>query len=420
MKKLFIAIAVLLLLCGCEKGAEVPSEISETAVQTVTAAEVTATSETTVTTVETTTVTTTETTVPTGTTAEKKDGIVPKMPEAVLPAGTVEIDIDSLYEETNYDFSYMVLDEENILILYEFKKGGDVSAKAKIFGISDGEEKLTVNIPHTEADTFLIKDSTYFDDENILCRILSCKEERSYGYNYSTLLATTIYRDYKFKLKDDDIYGLRSHIHELSGGRKITVSDYGNIREVGSGNLLLNAVYDGPDSKSNVYYRYKFSIDENRFVYDMLGWEWIWGLGVYDFTTGEARDIPYTDEYSPLGYHNGKIYSYYDPYGGGSDNIIYVTDVNTLETKPLFQLDENDLVYCYDMTSDGRFLTNTEYSPKEHTFKVILYSPDTFEIVREYVIGNIFEEPCCTNLFDGGAVIVSGDEKYIYILDFNK
>lgn len=65
MKKVFIAMAVLLLLCGCENGVEVPAEISETSqsvTTTATAAEVTATSETTVKNIETTTVTTTETT----------------------------------------------------------------------------------------------------------------------------------------------------------------------------------------------------------------------------------------------------------------------------------------------------------------------------------------------------------------------
>ncbi|MDE7287925.1 MAG: hypothetical protein K2N71_00275 [Oscillospiraceae bacterium] len=61
MRKIFIAMAALLLLCGCEKGAEISSDTLETTVQTVTAAEVTTTSETTVTTVETTTVTTSET-----------------------------------------------------------------------------------------------------------------------------------------------------------------------------------------------------------------------------------------------------------------------------------------------------------------------------------------------------------------------
>lgn len=288
--------------------------------------------------------------------------------------------------------------------------------KAKIFGISDGEKKLSADIPHTEADEFFIRDGSYFDDENILCKVFSCKIERySCGYDYRIPNTATVYDDYSVN-PDDDGYGWREHIHELPGGRKITVSEYRNIREVGTGKLLLNAVYDGPDSKFGIYYRFKFAIGKNRFVYDMLGWEWIWGIGVYNFTTDKARDVPDTYEYRPLGCHNGKIYSYYDPYGGGTDNIIYVTDLNTLETTPLFELDGQDMVYDYEMTSDGRFFVNTEYSPKAHTFTVILRSTDTFDVVKEYVFENIFEKPCCTSSTNIGAAIISGNEKYLYIL----
>ncbi|MDE6709613.1 MAG: hypothetical protein K2J76_03890 [Oscillospiraceae bacterium] len=55
MKKLFISMLVLLLLCGCEKGAEVYADISEISksVTTTKAAEVVTNFETTVTTVET-------------------------------------------------------------------------------------------------------------------------------------------------------------------------------------------------------------------------------------------------------------------------------------------------------------------------------------------------------------------------------
>lgn len=426
MKKQIIALTALFIISaalgGCNGNGEQEnqSETSSASAQVTETAAATTKAETT-TSAEKTAAETTENAV-SETEPEKTaaSGLEPKMPEAVLPAEAVKIDVEGSYGGAKYDFNYTVLDGENILIFYEFNVGRDISAKAKIFGVSDGEEKLSVDIPHTEADEFFIRDGSYFDDENILCKIFSCKIERySCGYDYSTLLATTIYTDYSVK-PDDDRYGWRNHIHVLPGGRKISISEYGNIREIGSGDLLLNAVYEGSESKSNVHYRYKFAIDENRFVYDMLGWEWIWGIGVYDFTTGEARDVPDTYEYTPLGYHDGKIYSYYDPYGGGSDNIIYVTDINTLETTPLFELDEHDMVYDYEMTSDGRFFVNTEYSPKNHTFKVILRSTDTFEIAKEYVYENIFEEPCCTNITDIGAVTVSGDEKYIYILDFNR
>lgn len=67
MKKFFIAMAVLLMLCGCEKGTKTPTEISETS-QSVTTA---ATAEKVMETTSEATVTTEETTVPTETTAEE-------------------------------------------------------------------------------------------------------------------------------------------------------------------------------------------------------------------------------------------------------------------------------------------------------------------------------------------------------------
>lgn len=421
MKKFFTAItaAAILLLGGCKNGTEVQSEtVTETtagtAVPTETSAEKATTSLTAVATTDT-------TTVPTETTAEETTAAKFEYPEPILPPEAVKIDVDSGFNGEKYNFDYRVLDGDNVLVLYTSENDGKVSARAKIFGISDGEEKVDINIPVTEADTFFVRDRAYpyLDDESILCQIYGCYWDEDM---YIERTCTAVKNDLSYST-DYTRSGFWDNAYcRLPDGRSITRTDYGNIYEItedGSREILLNAVYDGPDSKSNVYYRYKFAIDGNCFVYDMLGWEWIWGIGVYDFTTGEARDIPDTYEYTPLGYHDGKIYSYYDPYGGGSDNIIYVTDINTLETKPLFELDGQNMVYDYEMTSDGRFFVNTEYSPKEHTFKVILRSTDTFEIAKEYVYENIFEEPCCTSVTDIGAVIISGDEKDLYILDLD-
>lgn len=416
MKKnfLYAVLSAAVLLTGCRSGTEGQSgTVTETSAETAVRTETTAA---TVSAAEETSAEAAETTVSETEPEETEvSGLEPKMPEASLPAEAVKIDVEGPYGGAGYDFSYTVLDGENILIFYEFYVGRDISAKAKIFGVSDGEEKLSVDIPHTEADEFFIRDGSYFDDENILCKIISCKKERySCGYDYRILNTSAVYCDYSVD-PDDGGYGWREHIHALPGGRKITVSEYGNIREIGSGKLLLNAVYDGPDSKGNVKYRYKFAVDGDRFVYDRLGWEWIWGIGVYDFTTGEARDVPDTYGHAPMGYHNGKIYSYCSSYDD-ADNIIYATDINTLETKPLFELDCRDMVYDYEMTSDGRFFVNTEYSPKAHTFAVILRSTDTFGVVKKYVFENIFEEPCCTSVTDIGAAVISGDERYLYII----
>ena len=426
MKKIAVILSAVLLLGGCGSGdvGEIPSENSETSQTETTIA--TAETAAVTTAADTEKIITTEaTTAPAETSAAETK---PKLPEPILPPEALKIDVGSLYSGKEYDFSYTILDNENILVLYKFKIGDHISAMAKIYNTSDGEEKLTVDIPHTEADEFFIRDNTYFDNENILCRIFSCKKEKySYGYDYSTLLATTIYKDYGFEPDDNDKYGWNNHIHKLPGGRRITVSEYGNIREIGSGDLLLNAVYEGPDSKGNIIYSYEFPIDENRFVYSMWGYEWCWGFGIYDFTTGTARDVPDVFDHKPMGYHDGKIYSYYSTHDGGTDNILYVTDINTLETTPFykFEYDEPELrsdynfVYDYEMTPDGNFLL--KINDNENVIKVILYSADTLKVVREYEFKNTYIDYWYIQFTsDGKAVLNDDKQKCLYVLDLNK
>lgn len=411
MKKIIIAMSLLLLLCGCEKGAEMPSESSETtqSVTTTTAAEVTTTSETTFTTVETTIITTEETT-----------SAKPRLPEPILPPEAVKIDVGSLYEDEKYYFSYTILDNENILVLNEFNNGGNISAKAGIFSLSDGTEKVTFDIPRTEANTFFIKDKTYnFDDENVLCKIYGCKSGE-YVNDYTCLSETIVYTDCKYESSEFKYKFYDKYVYKLPGGRSITEMEYGNIIETDSGDLLLNAVFYGYGHKGNIIYSYEFPIDENRFVYSMYGYEWCWGIGVYDFKTGAARDIPDTYNFSPLGVHGGKIYSICVG-DGYAENVIYATDVNTLETTRLFEIAENDYADSYGMTPDGEFLFKAVEKENENTSEFILYSADTMEVVRKYEFKNVYLQNWSIYFTKDGKVILTDRVlDYLYILDLNQ
>lgn len=412
MRKFIIAAAVLLLLGGC-KNNEVQPDISETSqtetttsVSETTAAEVTTTSETTVTTVETTTVTTAETTV-----------TKPDLPEPVLPPEAVKIDVGSLYEDEKYYFSYTILDNENILALYEFNNDGNISAKAGIFSLSDGAEKVTFDIPRTEANTFFIRDNAYFDDENILCKIYGCKSGE-YAYDYTCLSETIVYTDCKYESSEFKYKFYDKHVYKLPGGRSITEMEYGNIIETDSGDLLLNAVFYGYGHKGNIIYSYKFPIDENRFVYSMWGYEWCWGIGVYDFKTGTARDVPDTYNFWPLGVHGGKIYSVCVG-DGYAENVIYATDVNTLETTRLFEIAENDYADSYEMTPDGKFFFRAVEN--KNTSEFILYSADTMEVVRKYEFKNAYLQNWSIYFTKDGKVILTDRVlDYLYILDLNQ
>lgn len=421
MKKFFIAMAVPLLLCGCEKGAEIPSEISESTQSMTAFEEVTEASETTVTTTSVTTVTTSEaTTVPTETTAEETTVTEPILPEPILPPEALKIDVGSLYKDEKYDFSYAILDNENILVLYKFKNDDHISAKAKIFNLSDGTEKVTVDIPHTEADTFFVYSNAYYSDENILCKIYGCYWDEDM---YIERTCTAVNNDLSYST-DFTRSGFWDNAQcRLPNGRRIKITDYGNIYEItedGKHEILLNSIFEGWYSKSNVMYHYYFSIDENCFVYNMSGWEWIWGIGVYDFRTGKATDIPDTYDFFPIGFHGGKIYSVRSS-DGYTENVIYASDIKTLETKPLFELDENDDPFAYQMTPDGRLLVKGD-SETGNGFKVILYDADTFACLRKYEFENVYVEDWWGMDIIGNskAILTDREQKCLYVLDLNK
>lgn len=416
MKRIFAvtaALAVCFTFTSCEDKNPLPEDTSaieqymEQASETA-QTEVTTTSETAVTTVETTIITTEETT-----------SAKPRLPEPILPPEAVKIDVGSIYEDEKYYFSYTILDNENILVLNEFNNGGDVSAKAGIFSLSDGAEKVTFDIPRTEANTFFIRDNAYFDDENILCKIYGCKSGE-YVNDYTCLSETIVYTDCKYESSEFKYKFYDKYVYKLPGGRSITEMEYGNIIETDSGDLLLNAVFYGYGHKGNIIYSYEFPIDENRFVYSMYGYEWCWGIGVYDFKTGTARDVPDTYNFWPLGVHGGKIYSICVG-DGYAENVIYATDVNTLETTRLFEIAENDYADSYGMTPDGEFLFEAVEKGNENTSEFILYSADTMEAVRKYEFKNAYLQNWSIYFTKDGKVILTDRVlDYLYILDLNQ
>ncbi|MBD5139909.1 MAG: hypothetical protein HDT25_00620 [Ruminococcus sp.] len=131
MKKFIIAMSVLLLLCGCEKGAEMPAEISEVSqsvTATATAAEVTTTSETTVTTAET-TVTTEETT------------LMTPLENEYAWLKNVKIDIDK-QQAFLYDFTGDGFPERMELILEPYTLTGCISSE--VYGWRDNITNIVV------------------------------------------------------------------------------------------------------------------------------------------------------------------------------------------------------------------------------------------------------------------------------------
>lgn len=403
MKKIFIMLVVsALIFTSCNK----PEIEQETSVPAETVSEeITTTAETekTASDTEITTVSETETTTSVAKIPEHE------CPKPIIPPEAVSVDICSFYEGLNYDKSVSVVDENNICVMYEFSD----RAELRFFGTADGEEKAHITLPESESGHYILRYGKAYG-EDILCMVYSCGKYENGHNNYKANFVTSVYKDYSFETEDE-----RRHLL-LPGGGKMLVgnrvlfqSSFNNIYAEGN-ELILNSVFEGFESKSSQFYRLCFAIDDDSFVYDVLGWEWTCCFGIYDFRTGTARDVPNTINFSPIGVRSGKVYSYKWDFGGSDDNNVYVTDINTLETKPLFEVEE--YVESLSMPENGEFIMAYDYLDNSDTLMIRLYDPDSGEVIKEYMFKNTFGYYYYPQLIGSSAAVVSsskGDEMYI-------
>lgn len=167
-----------------------------------------------------------------------------------------------------------------------------------------------------------------------------------------------------------------------------------DIIDTDSGEILVGGYYGTSEYDLSVTSkRYRFSIDENRFVYSTIGYENIPGFGVYDFSTGTASDVPGSRDLVPLGIRGGRIYSLQSEWdSGGHDTELYVTDAETLETELFMEApvsfglnDHAD----YEMTESGSVIVMGYYPDDEAVSpQLYLIDPDT----KEYAVCNIPDE----------------------------
>ncbi|MDE6710139.1 MAG: hypothetical protein K2J76_06600 [Oscillospiraceae bacterium] len=424
MKKAALITLLLLMLGGCGNNSELSTEtVSETLpTSSVTTNTDTEDTTTTVTTTATSATTAAETTVTEETTTGETTAVTePKPPEPVIPPEATVIDVGKFYEGEQYYFDYTILDDENILVLYKFHdgSGGFVkfsAAAAKIFGISDGEEKAHIDLPVTNADFVTVENAEWYNfyrtknnTSNVCCAIYSGENDS----NRTT--ETVIYNDFTYENGEfGDLLSYYGSVIRTAGDHMAIISRYDNFYDTESGEIILNSIYEGDESKSTYRCGYEFPIDENSFVYHMWGYEWSHCFGIYDYLTGTARNVPNTVDTHPIAAHNGKIYSYYgDP--DYTEHVIYATDVKTLETTPLFELDENDDPGDYRMPPNGEFL----YKCYSNSFTV--YDPDNLNIIKKYEFENTYIRNWDVRFTgDGRAVLLDEKQKCLYILELNK
>lgn len=347
----------------------------------------------------------------------------PERPEIILPPKTIGIDIGSFYGEERYISTIEVIDKDNICVLYKFPRKEDtVRAEVRIFGVSDGEQKAHIVLPASEYDEYIIRYGENYD-EDVLCVIYNCC---GHDYSENSCVAkseTKVFKDHSFKTDDRQCTLWLGRGTFSVGSHKVTESPFGNIWGADMNSFddepIINGIFDGYDSKRNKIYSFCFAVDENSFVYQIWGYEWTWGFGIYDFTTGTARDVPDTYDFAPLGAYNGKIYSY-ETYDGNSDNTIYATDIKTLETTEFYKPDRNDGFDDHlQIPQNGDYFMTQNYYPEDKALKITLRSLDDGGVISDYTFENFYGYPNCPQLIGNRAVLIITDKK-LYVLDFDK
>ncbi len=342
-------------------------------------------------------------------------------PEVVLPKNTYAVDLNELYGEKKLELSsnlgFTYIDDDTICFHYKGysdKNDNETHWQFKIFDIESKTQNLHITVPDTVKSYNLIdmRNSSLPDD--VLCEFYMCYY--SFG-SYSFFVENTIRinKDYTYEIIHHD-EGIK-HIHSF-GDYNYYYNDC-NIYDAESDEIIVAGEYYGVDHKSNRIQNIKFGIDEKRFVYQSDGWAWTCGFGIYDYTTNETRDVVGTHNAFPFGYYNGKIYS--EIYNmDWEEDIIYITDINTLETTAF--LYKNKLADGYQYSNnyifaDGKYLLFGADNDMDG-MKFLAVNSDTGEIVDEF----FFENTGCLSisLIDGYKIILkSRDNNYLYVMDLS-
>ncbi len=254
-----------------------------------------------------------------------------------------------MFIETGYWAQYEIIGNylccearNNLNLAYE-----DQTSLLKFYNLDTGTLENTINLPD-KTKIYAI----YKGEDDVLCRCILEKIISDKGGRYSEHSAAVIYTDFTCKIKDE-LTELETSIKQ--GGHYIAHSGK-DLIDVKEGHVLVEGYREEEDlyGLESLTPSYAFPIDDNRFVYHMLGYESIPGFGFYDFETATNTLIPDSENYRPIGYHDGKIYSVKTVWDGFPTGV-YATDTETLET--IAVIDES-------LVSDGREYTDFFIHPE--------------------------------------------------------
>ena len=217
----------------------------------------------------------------------------------------------------------------------------------------------------------------------VLCKIpLSYNEKEQERY-----AAITVYSDFTTEFAE----GEPSMIFSFLAGEH-NISDYPNdIVDTDSGDIIVEGFEDtetdlGFNSRS---YDYNFSIDGDRFVYRICGFESMPGFGYYDFSAGTATNFRDSRNLFPIGYKGGKIYAKEGAWDGMCQGELYTFDIETAEKEHFMsspaEIELNDYTEYY-MPQGANYIAANYYDFDNSQNTVYIISPESGEVLAQSVV----------------------------------
>lgn len=370
MKKLTLALiclTVLLSACGTETKEPEETDLLETTAAMETTSAVFQTSSA---------VSETET--------EPSKPVIVDEREAVPEGFTAALDLNDFADEGYLSGGFAVSGGDVLLVDYTNIYNAPEDRKPDyLLGISIKEKKQLFRIDAPSADCSIELIQGLSDG-----KISACAAVYKTGGEKVSLIEVD--KDGNYRITE----GAGSDDIVYSWGDKAVKAVNGSIVNALDGSVLCQR-YDeenDPDFVNSKIYRFSMPLDNDRFIYQMIGYEWSEGVGIYDLSTNTSIYLPDSIDTAPLGVHNGMVYTV-DSFDGVGENI-YISDPDTPEKKLFcsspYKLQMNDMLY-YEMPSRGEFLLAV-YEPwvdRGEEARLAILSPDTGEIMTEYTLPTI-------------------------------
>lgn len=244
---------------------------------------------------------------------------------------------------------------------------------------------------------------TESDDENLLAKAYIAREEGE-GYVYGIV---TVYKDYTCDIvMDDELYPWYYNYY-------LGIVDNGRLFDA------VNNVEYFPDTDRLALY--KFSIDENRFVYEISAGGERDNFGCYDIAAGKSAEFPDTADFFPVGYYDGKIYASLTTADAEGIGEIYSFDINTLEKKKFVAVhtdtdSDGEFINCFMSPTEAGYIA-AEFYPNSSSHVLYLFSLDSGEILAKLESNHGYGGTKAMEYIDGRIALVNFDNNEITLFD---